>query len=185
MKRDKKINDFVKTTIDGFLSEQAEPMNDSDDNTDVVMKKLIIPVLDEGYELLEKDMPKTKPLKRSFPITDRFRWYDVEVVVKSGGIRHRSFFEESDIKQVGDSKCVAQLSWFDDLPTTKSENLNYRKENFVGKSINKLIRVLESNGYIRSGKLPVLKKTTAYDMYMAKDYDGLVKYYSSIFFKKS
>ena len=81
-----------------------------------------------------------------------------------------------------------QLSWVVPVPTTDNDKLKYRRRRFTSIAWRAVFDLLTTSGYKRvgynSGLLKDFDDTTVYDMYMAKDFDRLVKYYSLPFVKK-
>ena len=71
------------------------------------------------------------------------------------------------------------------IPTTDKEKLNYKRKRFNTVAHKFVYDLLLNNGYKRvgfnSGLLKQFDDTTVYDMFINKDFDRLVKYYSLSF----
>lgn len=150
------------------------------------MKELIIEALDSAYEKFKNTIPLTKK--------------QTEYVSIDGisPLKLPEFMKENDIPQDAwlggkpngyDSFDEVCLCYDIDMPTNEKEKDKYRKTRFTDYAwravYEKLIK--ENTGYKRvgynSGLLKQFDDTTVYEMYMAKDFDRLVAYYSLPFSK--
>jgi len=72
--------------------------------------------------------------------------------------------------------------WHKEEPKTDAEILKEKRKRFTNFAYPFVSKLLRENEYKRSGYhsglLKEFDKTTIYDLYMAEDYDMLVKYYS-------
>jgi hypothetical protein len=143
------------------------------------MKDLIKDALTEAFTLLEKQRPKTKKEIRSIFI-------DVEPLgllkfMKDNNVPDDAFFSVHDDSSPFSSQELL-LSWYVDVPTTERDDLKYNRNRFNAIAWSRLYPIMIENGYKRvgfnSGLLSNFKDTTVYDMYIEKDFDRLVEYYS-------
>lgn len=152
------------------------------------MKELIIEALDSAYEKFIKTIPLTKNQ------TEYVNIQDVEPMKLS------DFMKENDIPETAwfggkpngyDSFDEICLCYDIEVPTTEKEKETYRKEKFRSYAWHSVYDKLmkENNGYKRvgynTGLLRQFDDTTVYEMYMAKDFDRLLAYYSLPFSKTS
>jgi len=148
------------------------------------MKDLIITALNDAYIKFEKSIPQTKKQEKlisiigvsPLDIVDFMKQNDIPMDASFGG-RENGYDAWDDI-------C---LVWNIDVPTTNNDKLKYSKhafKNYAFQSVKNLL--LENNYKITSyctSKLKEFEYATVYGMYMDKDFDRLVKYYSLPFTK--
>lgn len=148
------------------------------------MKNLIILALDEAYKRSKKDAPEIK--------------YDV---TKSGSISGMtvsqllSFIKENNINpeavvsvdtESSDVFISVRLNLYNNIPLTEQEREYAVRGNFDRYAAMGAVRImLENNGYkskyVDRDKLMMYKTMSLYDMYMAKEFDFLVNYFSLFF----
>ena len=149
------------------------------------MKNLIITALDEAMKKLDKQTPSTKKVCKDINIDD-VRPIDLVNFMEDNDIPRDAWFSSTQNSYdafEGDFK----LEWEIDLPTTDKDKLAFRKKRFTQIAWKYVYDSLIANGYERvgfdSGKLKEFYNTIIYEMYLAKDFDKLVKRYS-LSFKK-
>ena len=146
------------------------------------MKELLIQALDDAYSLLENQIPLTKKKSESISITD-VKPVDLVSFMKSNDIPDDAYFDGRDNGY--DAWDDILLSWEVDVPTTDKDKLEFKRKRFTDIAWKCLYDLLTKNGYKRVGYNTGLMKqfddTTVYDMYMSKDWDRLMEYYSLSF----
>lgn len=145
------------------------------------MKNLIIESLHEGYNFLKKTTPKTKIMEKTISIID-VKPIDLLTFMKDNNIPENACFDG------GDNGYDGLLSWDVKVPNMEEDRVKYIADKFnKGTAFKFVYNKLISNGYKRIGfnstYLKEFKNTTPYDMFINKEMDKLVKYYS-LFFKK-
>ena len=143
------------------------------------MKDLIIKALDEAFALLEKQVPQTKNVTKYKCISgDNVK--DIVKFMAENNIPDSAWFDTDE----NDKAC---LCYEMNVQTTDKEKLAFKKRRFNNAVWSFVYKALTQNGYKRTGFNSYLLKefddTTVYDMYMAKDFDRLCKYYSLSFIK--
>jgi hypothetical protein len=149
------------------------------------MKELIIQALDYAITLLESRIPQTKKKTIYVGIED----------VKPTDIL--SFMKDNDIPDTAefggkpndyDSFNEICLVYDVDIPTTDKDKLKSKKDRFTNIAFRAVHDSLILCGYkrvcYRSGLLKPFDNTTVYDMYINKEFDRLVEYYSLPFVKE-
>jgi hypothetical protein len=149
------------------------------------MKDLIVQALDAAIVLLENGTPQTKKKTIYVGIED----------VKPTDIL--SFMKDNDIpinaefggKPNGDDGFDEVCLVYDvDIPTTDKDKLKHKRSRFSTTAFRLVYELLTVNGYKRvgynSGLLKPFDNTTVYDMYINKEFDRLVEYYSLPFVKE-
>ncbi len=143
------------------------------------MKDLIIIALNNAFTLLEKQIPQTKPKLIEVNIDD-VSPLNIVQFMKDNNIPDTAYFGGKDNGNDGFSEIC--LCYTVDIPTTDKDKLTYCKRRFTDIAWRKVYDLLLANGYKRVGYSTFFLKefddTTVYDMYLAKDFDRLVKYYS-------
>ena len=149
------------------------------------MKELIIQALNDAFVLLEKQVPQTKKKTESISITD-VKPMDIISFMKDNNIPNDACFDGRDNGY--DAWDDILLSWEIDVPTTDKDKKEFKIKRFTGISWRFVYDLLTKNGYKRvgynTGLLKQFDDTTVYDMYINKDFDRLVKYYSLSFNKE-
>jgi hypothetical protein len=148
------------------------------------MKNLIIEALDNAFESLIKNVPLTKKKTEYISILD-VNPLELIKFMKDNNIPDNASFGGRDNGYDGwDDIC---LVWEVDEPTTETDKLKYKKKRFTSIAFQSVYQVLVNNNYKRvgydSGSLKQFDDTTVYEMYIKKDFDRLVKYYSLPFAK--
>ena len=149
------------------------------------MKDLIKNGLDEVYDfLIEKMVPKSKKITKSVSIID-VKPIDIISFMKDNNIPDDACFDGRDNGY--DAWDDILLSWDVSVETTSEEKLRFKRKRFGSIAFKHIYNLLTKKGYKRVGVNSALFKEyrdiTVYDMYINKDFDKLVKYYS-LFFKK-
>jgi len=177
MEKDKILRNFVKTTIREFINEQF----DNNEN----MKNFLTKALDDAFIALEKQVPQTKKKTETISIQD-VKPSQLMSFMKSNDIPNDAHFTGTDNGYDGWNDIV--LAWDVDIPTTEKDRLEFKRRRFTDISFKKVYDLLTTNGYKRvgynTGLLKQFDKKTVYDMYMDKDFDTIVKYYSLPFVKE-
>lgn len=144
------------------------------------MKDLIIKVLDDAINKLDKITPATKRVEKSICIYD-VHPLDLPAFMKDNNIPDDAYFSNGPDD--------VSLSWFVDVPLTDSDKLNFRRKRFSMIAATCIYGPLTHNGYERVGfnsaSLKAFADTTVYDMYVNKELDRLIKFYSLMFKLKS
>lgn len=171
---------FIKTKIGEFLNEQNDLSDDVNNSKD-----LMIQALDDAFTKIEKITPQTKVDVKYVNIEDA-KPSDIVDFMKENNIPENAYFGGKSNGYDGfDQVC---LCYDIDVPTTDKEKLKFKKGKFTQIAFEKVFQILTINGYKRvgfnSGLLKQFDDTTIYDMYINKDFDRLVKYYSLYFTKK-
>ena len=143
------------------------------------MKELLIQALNESIVLLEKQIPQTKKKTESVSIID-VKPIDLSSFIKDNNIPNDACFDGKDNGYDGWDDIL--LSWTIDIPTTDVDKLKFKRKRFDDIAFRRIYDLLIKSGYKREGCSTALLKqfddTTVYDMYINKNFDRLVKYYS-------
>jgi len=149
------------------------------------MKELIIKALNETESRLDKTLPTTKLDIKNRSITD-IKPSELLKFIKYNNIPEDAYFNaDESATQEGQDIFIC---WDIVRPLTDKEKQEMRRRLFPTAAFRKIHEVLTENGYERVGfnseLLKPFEETTTYDMYVDKDFDKLVKYYSLYFNKK-
>lgn len=191
MEKDTKLKNFVKTTIREFINEQF----DNNEN----MKNLISKALNNAFTTLENQLPQTKKKTKTISIQD-VKPSQLMSFMKSNDIPNDAYFTGIDNGYDGWNDVV--LAWEVDEPTSEKEKSEYKNYRFHDIAFKKVYDLLTTNGYKRisdrnQGRITYKKRSNSissiimfdnksvYEMYMDKDLDKLVEYYSMRFQKES
>jgi len=151
----------------------------------IIMKDLIIEALNNAFSLLVKQIPQTKKKMKTVSILD-VKPLELISFMNDNNIPNDAYFAGIDNGYDGWNDMV--LAWEVDIPTTENDKLTYKRKRFTNIAWKFVYDLLTNNEYIRvgynSGLLKQFEDTTVYDMYMDKDFDRLVKYYSLPFIIK-
>ena len=190
MENDKKLRNFVKTTIHEFITEQF------DDNEN--MKNLISKALNDAFIKLENQVPQTKKKTETISIQD-VKPSQLISFMKSNDIPNDAYFSGTDNGYDGWNDIV--LAWEVDVPTSEKEKSEYKNYRFHDITFEKVYDLLTTNGYKRNsqrnqGRITYKQRSkgissiilfdnkSVYEMYIDKDLDKLVEYYSMYFQKE-
>ena len=190
MEKDKKLRNFVKTTIREFINEQF----DNNEN----MRNLISKALNDAFTILENQLPQTKKKMETISIQD-VNPSELISFMKSNDIPKDAYFSGIDNGYDGWNDIV--LAWEVDVPTSEKEKSEYKNYRFHDISFKKVYDLLTTNGYKRisgldNSRITYKKRSnevssiimfdnkSVYEMYMDKDLDKLVEYYSMYFQKE-
>lgn len=192
MKNDKRqIRNFVKTTIREFINEQF----DNNEN----MRNLISKALNDAFITLEKQVPQTKKKTETVSIQD-VKPSQLISFMKSNDIPNEAYFSGTDNGYDGWNDIV--LAWEVDVPTSEKEKSEYKNYRFHDIAFKNVYNLLTTNGYKRisgrdSSRITYKKRSntissiimfdnkSVYEMYVDKDLDKLVEYYSMYFQKEA
>lgn len=149
------------------------------------MKDLIIKALDIAMAKLDSSAPLVKKTYKSISILN-VKPIDILSFMKENNVPDDAEFDGND--NGCDAWDDVLLVWYANELTTDKDKVDYKRKKF--NSFTAFINVhniLTTSGYKRQGSSSNLFKqfddTTVYDMYMGKDFDRLVKYYSLSFVK--
>ncbi len=187
MKQDRRIHNFIKTTIREFVNEQ---INNND------MGNLLKKALDDAFIKLENQVPQTKKKTETISIQD-VKPSQLLSFMKSNDIPNDAYFTGTDNGYDGWNDIV--LAWEVDVPTTEKEKLEYKNRRFHDIAFKSVYDLLTPNGYKRTSgndrnrityrkssyasHIIMFDNKTVYEMYMDKDFNSLLEYYS-MYFKK-
>ena len=191
MEKDTKVKNFVKTTIREFINEQF----DNNEN----MKNLISKALNNAFTTLENQLPQTKKKTKTISIQD-VKPSQLMSFMKSNDIPNDAYFTGTDNGYDGWNDVV--LAWEVDEPTSEKEKSEYKNYRFHDIAFKKVYDLLTTNGFKRisdrnQGRITYKKRSNSissiimfdnksvYEMYMDKDLDKLVEYYSMYFQKEA
>jgi hypothetical protein len=146
------------------------------------MNDLIIQALNDAIIVLERRVPQTKK-EGVYVNIDDVSPLDITKFMTENNIPNDAHFAG---KPNGyDSFDQICLYYEIDVPTTKLEKVEFKRRVFSSIAFKKVYDILILNEYKRKGCDSSLfadyKDTTVYDMYITKDFDRLVKYYSLFF----
>jgi len=147
------------------------------------MKKLIINALDNAYISLIHTVPSTKKDNKTLSVMD-VNPIDMADFMKDNNIPTDAWFEGGDNGHDGYDDFL--ISWDIIVPTNDNDKNAYIKRIFNSHKAHKhVFDSLTTNGYKKVGfnsarGIP-FDTTTVYDMYMSKDFERLLEYYSLSF----
>lgn len=155
-------------------------------NKTTTMKDIIITALNSVYNKAIELAPNTKLVYKSVTITD-VKPIELINFMQENNIPDTAEFDfETAEEHYGENNIL--LCWKVEISTTEDD-----KNSFVKKYVNRLAgfkavyELLIANGYkrvsVNSAEFKNFRDTTPYDMYMEKDFDRLVEYYS-LYFKE-
>lgn len=145
------------------------------------MKDLLIQALTDAFELIERRVPQTKIDRKEISI-ENVKPLDIVDFMKENGIPDDAYFVGAEEGQYG-----VFLSWDVEVPTTEAEKLIFVKDRNNHVIWEYVYKLLTANGYKKtpydSSYFKKFGNATVYNMFIKKDFDLLVEYYSG-FFKK-
>ena len=148
------------------------------------MKNLIIEALDAAFAVVESEIPKEKEQEKTVSILD-VRPIDLPTFMESHGIPETAHFWRTDNGYDAWGDIV--LSWEEIVPTTETDKLIFAIKRFDVVAFRHIYDKLTKSGYIRtpvdSKLLRPYLNTNMYDLYIEKDFDKIVEYYS-LYFRK-
>lgn len=146
------------------------------------MKDLLITALNEAYTILENRTPQTKKELKQLTISD-VNPLELTKFITDNNIPLDCWFGGIDNGYDGYSDIC--LNWEIDVPTTEKDKLKFSNDRFRSIAWKIIFDSLTNNGFKRIGVpshlLSQYSDTTVYKMYIEKDYERLVKYYSLYF----
>lgn len=149
------------------------------------MKDLLITALDEAFTKLQKETPQTKKTVKQISISD-VKPLELTKFITDNNIPLDCWFGGIDNGYDGYSDIC--LNWYIEVPTTEKEKFKYNNDRFNSIACKLIYNTLTNNGFKRigfnSGLLRDFNDTSVYKMYIEKDYERLVKYYSLYFVVK-
>jgi hypothetical protein len=148
------------------------------------MKDLIIQALDSAFLKLESQVPLNKKKFKSLSIMD-VKPTELASFMLDNNIPDTAYFDGNDNGNDGWDDIL--LTWEIYVPTNEDDNLKFKKNRFTDIAWRFIYKLLITSGYKRvgynTGLLKEFNDTTVYDMYINKDFDRLVRYYSLAFVK--
>lgn len=149
------------------------------------MKQLIIQVLEESFSVLEKQTPKSKKQIKSISIIN-VSPLDLISFMKKHNIPDSAFFNGRDNGY--DAFDDILLSWEVDIPTSEKDKFDFGKRRYSDIVFPKIYKIMSDNNYNRkpldTSLLKDYKNTTVYEMFINRDFDRIVEYYSMYFERK-
>lgn len=146
------------------------------------MKEILIGILGDAFAKLERQVPQTKKQVVYVNIDDVAPLSIPQFMQDNGIPDDASIGGKPNGYDSFDEVC---LIYDIDVPTTEKDRLAFKRKTFTSIVWYKVFHLLTGNGYKRvgfnSGLLKQFDDTTIYDMYVAQDFDRLVKYYSLYF----
>lgn len=148
------------------------------------MKELIIKSLDEAFEKLAKIAPQAKNVNKQVNIKG-LTLGQIQEIIKENNIPINATIEEIEDRE----KYEIGILWYVEKPTTNDDILEFMRKDTWRYAFKAIHKALTENGYkykrvgFGSQILAEFDCTTVYDMYINKDWERLVKYYS-LQFKK-
>ena len=144
------------------------------------MKDLIIQALNEASVILEKRTPSTKVNTIQVSIRD-VNPLELLQFMKDNNIPDNAYFD--GIENGYDAYDDICLSYDIDIPTTNEEKLKYNRYHFIGIAWKLIFDIHIKNGYNMVYNSALLKDSDIYNMYINKEFDRIVEYYSLKFIK--
>jgi len=153
------------------------------------MKELIIKSLDEAFEKLAKIAPQAKNVNKQVNIKG-LTLGQIQEIIKENNIPINATIDEIDDREKYDwGTNEIGILWYVEKPTTNDDILEFMRKDAWGYAFKAIHKALTENGYkykrvgFGSQILAEFDCTTVYDMYINKDWERLVKYYSLQFEK--
>ena len=165
------------------------------------MKNLISKALNDAFTTLENQVPRTKKKTETISIQD-VKPSELVSFMKSNDIPNNAYFSGTDNGYDGWNGIV--LAWEVDVPTSEKEKLEYKNYRFHNIAFKKVYDLLTTDGYKRTsdrnqGRITYKKRSnysgissiilfdnkSVYEMYVDKDLDKLLEYYSMYFQKEA
>lgn len=148
------------------------------------MKDLIIQALNEAHNRLLKSIPQTKKVEKTISIMD-VKPIELLAFMKDNDIPDNAVFHGTDNGYDGWDDFV--LAWDIEIPTSDSDKLLHKRLRFSEIAHQMVYDLLTKNGYKRvrvsSQNLKGYSSSHIYEMFLNKDFDGFLDYYS-LYFKK-
>lgn len=145
-------------------------------------KSLVIIALDSAFQKASKSVPKSKK-ETVYICLDGVSPLNIPAFMKENGIPDKAWFGG---KPNGyDSFDEVCLCFDAEVPTTQREQESYLRRVFGSYASRAMYDYLVNTGYTRVGcSSPEFKRFgSLYDMYINKDFDQLIEYYSLAFKK--
>ena len=165
------------------------------------MRNLISKALNNAFTTLENQIPQTKKKTETISIQD-VKPSQLISFMKSNDIPNDAYFTGTDNGYDGWNDIV--LAWEVDVPTSEKEKLEFKNRRFYDIAFKKVYDLLTINGYKRISErnrdrnritykkisnsvssIIMFDNKSVYEMYMDKDLDKLVEYYSMYFQKEA
>ena len=145
------------------------------------MKDLLIQALTDAFAHVEKQIPQTKKETKEISI-ENVKPLDIVDFMKENGIPDDAYFVVGEEGQYG-----VFLSWDVEVPTTEADKLKFVKYKTDYVTWQYVYKLLTANGYKRirydASYFRKFGDTSIYKMFIEKDFDRLVEYYSGFFTK--
>ena len=162
------------------------------------MRNLISKALNDAFIILENQVPQTKKKTETISIRD-VEPSQLMSFMKSNDIPNDAYFTGTDNGYDGWNDIV--LAWEVDVPTSEKEKSEYKNYRFHDIAFKKVYDLLTINGYKRISEtdrdritykkrsntvssIILFDNKSVYEMYIDKDLDKLVEYYSMYFQKE-
>lgn len=148
------------------------------------MKDLIIQALEKAFTQLESRVSKTKAHTEYFNIDD-VKPLELLEFMRENNIPDNAYF--TGIPNSYDSYDGIALAYDITVETTEAEREKQRNRIFTDIAFKEVFNLLKENGFKRvgynTGLLKEFDNTTVYKMFIDKEFDRLIKYYSLPFQK--
>lgn len=146
------------------------------------VKHIIISVLNNAHNDVCNQVPLTKIATKSIQIDD-IKPVNLLSFMQENKIPDNAYFNGRNNGYDGFDAIL--LEWAIDVPTTEKDKAAFLKKRFNTIAGSRVYKTLSERGYKRegfnSGLLAAYDDTTVYDMYIAKDWDRLLNYFSLAF----
>ena len=151
------------------------------------MKELIIKGLADANIKANESIPLTKRKQEKVSI-NHVDPLTLDEFIKKNNIPDNVSFDIINVKGGYGEFTEPSLSWWVVIDTTEEDKLEYLKKRFNAYAFPIIRDILRENGYKRiisaSHCYRKYQDTTVYDMYVNKEFDRLVEYYSLSFERK-
>lgn len=150
------------------------------------MKNLIIQALNEALTKLEKQVPQTKIKVIEIDLTEKdIAPIDLVNFMKDNNIPDNAYFSTT-YEETAISNYIEPCLCYDvNTPTTEEDKTKFKRKRFQTIAFKLVYDSLTANNYKRIGadskKLRDYNNTTSYDMFINKEFDKLVNFYSLFF----
>lgn len=143
------------------------------------MKDLIIKALDEAFELFKRKVPQARKKEESLDIS-HVSPFVLPSFLKENNVPNNAYFSYMDS---GKRNTGTYLCWeVEPAPMTEEDRLTWKRQNFTSVAWSFVVHVLTKDGYKHRNRdywlATEYPDATIYDLYIAKDFDRLVEYYS-------
>ena len=152
------------------------------------MKNLIKQALDEVYKVAEDLTPEKMTISKTVSI-EEVEPVELKQSMEENNVPDSAYFHIQTIESFTFTPDIElYLCWREEVDATKEYKEQQKRKAFKTRHFKAVYNAMTSNGYRRIGCSSAMFKkfdnTTAYDMYVEKDFDRLVEYYSLRFAKE-